>query len=675
MDNTRNKVISQQAFNARALPINQIVLAQQCVLFPLYFFIPLWIVFLNVTVALMVAWRSQQHKLAINKWIKLLITVVAIAGVLTTFQKISGREAGVALISVMYGLKILETKKTRDANILLILGFFILVAGFLFSQKPWIAFYQVIPIFAILNALVAMQSLETDKSIVPISKSVIKKLTKYLLLALPIMVVLFIFFPRLSGPIWRMPGSSTGTTGISDSMTPGDISRLNQDDEIAFRVKFEGAEPDPSQLYWRVLVLDQYDGVSWTRENARPIYDPQDPFSKTDNTLQKFVYSITLEPTKQNFLVTLDRPVKTPLMGQLLQDYVAYSRYRILDRMRYEVISAPEYKIGLDLLPEKRKEFTALTHSGNSKSKSWAVKQRQIYTNDWEYIYAILGKINQQEYFYTLNPPIMDEDMVDSFWFDHQRGFCEHYAGALVFLARAANIPARVVIGYQGGEKNPLSNYWIVRNSNAHAWTEIWIENKGWVRVDPTSAIAQHRVEQGLVSDYRSRDSLFDEFDFVELDDIGLFKQFEYWTDQFNNRWNDWILDYDDQSQRDLFKNLGWSGFSKQQMIIIMIVVVALFVLLTSIKWFHQKNRKQPLTMAYNTFLKKLERKNIAPVNSSMGPNDLKKHLSQLGVIRFQHLILLLDEYIQLRYREEAPNDSKLKSLVRRFKSVSIKKL
>ena len=159
------------------------------------------------------------------------------------------------------------------------------------------------------------------------------------------------------------------------------------------------------------------------------------------------------------------------------------------------------------------------------------------------------------------------------------------------------------------------------------------------------------------------------------MESIGLFKQFEYWTDQFNNRWNDWILDYDDQSQRDLFKNLGWSGFSKQQMIIIMIVVVALFVLLTSIKWFHQKNRKQPLTMAYNTFLKKLERKNIAPVNSSMGPNDLKKHLSQLGVIRFQHLILLLDEYKQLRYREEAPNDSKLKSLVRRFKSVSIKKL
>jgi protein-glutamine gamma-glutamyltransferase len=675
MVNLNHKVISLHTLSSRALPLNQIVLAQQCVLLPVYFFIPLWIVILNVAVSLLVVLKGKKNKNIVKKWMKLSITFIAIAGVLISFQKISGKEAGVALISVMYGLKILETKSTRDANVLLSLGFFILVAGFLFTQKPWVAFYQAVPILAILNALVAMHSLQPEKNGMLISKNVIKKLSVYLLFALPIMIVFFIFFPRLSGPIWRMPGSSSGTTGISDSMTPGDISLLNQSEEIAFRAKFEGDEPDPSQLYWRVLVLDEYDGVSWTRQGAMPIVDPKESLPQTLARLQKFNYSITLEPTKQNFLVTLDRPIKTPVHGKLLQDFVTYSRYRVLDRMRYNMESAPKLEIALDLPLNKRIEYSQLTSSGNPKSKKWAVKQRQTYNTDWEFIYAILGKINKQEYFYTLNPPIMDQDMVDSFWFDHQRGFCEHYAGALVFLARAANIPARVVVGYQGGEKNPLSNYWIVRNSNAHAWTEIWIESKGWVRVDPTSAIAQHRIELDLVSDYRSRNTLFDDFNFVELDDIGLFKQFEYWTDQFNNRWNDWILDYDDQSQKDLFKNLGWSGFSKQQMIISMIILVILFVLLTSLKWFHQKNRQKPITMAYLDFLKQLERKKIIPFNSTLGPNDLKKHLAQLGVVRYQHLIILLDEYILLQYREDSPTDSKVKLLVREFKKASIKKM
>jgi len=245
-----SKVVSQKSLFERALPIVPIVIAQQLVLLPLYFFIPFWILLLNITIALVIIWQDRKNKIWITRRVKIVITLVAIVGVFISFQSFSGRNAGVALISVMYGLKILETNKTRDANLLLSLGFFMLVSGFLFSQKPWIAFYQLIPVVAILNALVSIHSLDSQKNNQVSLKNITKNLSKYFLFALPIMLVFFVFFPRLSGPIWRMPGSSSGTTGISDSMSPGDISSLKFNDEIAFRVEFEGDEPNPMQLYW-----------------------------------------------------------------------------------------------------------------------------------------------------------------------------------------------------------------------------------------------------------------------------------------------------------------------------------------------------------------------------------------------------------------------------------------
>lgn len=674
-------LFAQAAVQKRKLPLLPIVFAQQCVLFPLYFFIPFWISLISIGCAIIVIWNYYYQSFKISRWFKLTITFVAVAGVLLTFKKLSGRDAGVALICVMYGLKILETHKPRDATILLSLGFFMLVAGFLFTQKPWIAIYQFIPVLAILNGLVAMQMLDHSQANQLSISKILKRFSKYLLLALPIMLILFVFFPRLGGPIWRMPGASSGVSGVSDNMTPGAISSLHLSDKIAFRVTFKQQPPKSSLLYWRVLVLDGFDGLTWSRIGTGVIDDPvrgsvdSEIVANIDTTqviqnLNYYEYSITLEPTRQNFLVTLDRPVKTPESGRLLEDYATYSPFRILDRTRYSVTSSPEFPLDLTLSASERQKYTALPDDSNLRSLRWAEQQRQLYNSDSEYIRALLRQINQKEYFYTLLPPIMAEDTVDSFWFDHLKGFCEHYASALVFLARAANIPARVVIGYQGGDKNPLSDYWIVRNANAHAWTEVWFEGIGWQRIDPTSAIAPSRIEERLLNGYRQRETLFNDFDFVELDDVGIFKQFEYWSDQFNNRWNDWIIDYNSQLQRQVLANWGFSKINSQQLVIIMILLVMGFVLLTSFNWFRRKQKLDPLAKAFLNLQQVLNKRNIVAFDPVMGPEKLKNCLINQKAAEYQIIISTLDEYIKLRYQLEKPQKQQVKELVKKIRQL-----
>ncbi|WP_444998236.1 transglutaminase family protein [Aliikangiella sp. IMCC44359] len=662
-----NSAISQELMQTRKLPIEAMLIAQQSVLLPLYFFVPIWIALLNTAAALLVLY-STRRSLAISRWLKVAITILAIGGVLIVFKQFTGKDAGIALITAMYGLKILEVKAVRDANLLLSFGFFMLVTAFLFSQSPIIAVYQFVPILLILNGFLILQSVDNQALFKKNFANVLKELSGYLLLAIPVMIILFIFFPRFSGPIWRMPGSSSSVSGISDSMSPGEISGLQLLDEVAFRVKFEKEMPQESDFYWRVLTLDEFDGISWTRAETRELTN-KEPIS---DDVEIYQYSITLEPTQQDYLVTLDRPVTIPKRGELKKDYTTRTRYRVVDRMRYSIESAPGLIIDQTLTDLQKRFYTQIPSSGNERSRQWAQEQRQMNESDWSYIHQLLLQINQQPYFYTLQPPIMDEDTVDSFWFDKRSGFCEHYAGALVYLARAAGIPARVVIGYQGGDKNTLTDYWIVRYANAHAWTEVWIQDKGWIRVDPTSAIASTRVEQSLLNEYRQRESLFDAFDVVELDDISWFKQFDYWADQMNSNWNEWILDYNSQRQRQLFANWGISSITNRQLIIGMLIGVFVFIGFVGVRTLRQRSILKPLARSYIKVQQKLSQKKVVDYDVSMGPQQLKQLLQTKDAIFYQPIIAVLEDYIQLQYVQQEPSLQATNRLLRRFRQLKI---
>jgi len=679
------KQISLDDYNQRKIDLLPILIAQQLVLFPLYFFIPIWITVLNLVVVLMVYFSHVKQMFTIHPLIKNAVTLLAAAGVMYFFQKLTGRDAGVALIAAMYGLKIIEIKSQRDVYVLMLLGFFLLTGGFLLNQSPWIAIYQFIPVAAILNALISIHSLSSFNSnfnadikmdtgekmqhILQTSlQSTVKQLIKYLLLAIPLMIVLFVFFPRLAGPIWKMPGGEGASTGISDSMSPGAISNLQLFDKVAFRVKFYDKTPIGSEMYWRTLVLDNFDGFTWTRETKAKEQGIQtfvesnrsDTATSEYRDLPDFYrYDMSLEQTQQQWLTFLDRPIDIPKRATLYSDYSVQIDHRLVDRTRYRAESLTKLVLNQRLLPQERQKNTRIPNDGNPRSVTWAKQQRQLYPTDRDFVLALLSKINQQEYFYTLLPPLMEEDTIDSFWFDHQKGFCEHYAGAFVFIARAAGIPARVVIGYQGAEKNPLSDYWIVRYANAHAWTEIWLENEGWVRVDPTSAIAPHRIEEQLQQDYSQRDSLFGDFGFeaVDLDDIGWMKRFEYWMDQASSGWNDWILDYNQNTQQRVFEGLGLERLTGQQIGVLMVAILAAFLTLISFRWVKDKQYLDPIQTSFQILHNKLSRFGI-DLSANKGVNELIQDIQNLNTDlpsieqnSQAQLLRVLKYYAHLRYQ------------------------
>jgi len=668
-------------FENRMLNLLPVLFAQQLILWPLYFYLPVWIGLVNSAVALIVYFGLIKGKLTIPVWLKVLVTIVAVAGVLISFQRLSGRDAGVALIAIMYGLKILEIKSRRDVYVLMLLGFFIQLSGFLFNQSPLMAAYQFIPILAILNALTSINSINSSSRLIRVSSLLnIRQLSKYLILALPLMLILFVFFPRLAGPIWKMPGGTAAGSGISDTMSPGGISSLQLFDKVAFRVKFSDRVPHGYQMYWRMLVLDHFDGLTWSRSPTKSvtILDADDHPSRTSDVVEQIIsYDISLEKTNQRWLPTLDRPVEIPAQAKLLPDYSTSVRHRITDRTRYRAESDMGLVINRYISKEEQVRHTRLPSTGNQRSLSWAVTERTNYASDREYIQALLSRINNQEYFYTLSPPIMKQDTVDSFWFDEKKGFCEHYSGAFVFMARAAGIPARVVIGYQGAEKNPLSDYWIVRYANAHAWIEVWLEGEGWLRVDPTSAIAPHRIEEDLRQDYSQRESLFGEFGFdaVDLQDISLYKQFQYWLDQANSGWNDWVLDYNQDNQRKLFEGLGFKKLSSNHMSFLMIILLAIFLMVVSFKWLKQSHEFDLIEKYFLLLNQKLLKKGIL-LGKSMTVDRLVSEIEVNSLIHEKsktEVISLLKTYNYLRYAGKSDDENTRKDFIHGVKALKIR--
>ncbi|MDQ7048241.1 MAG: DUF3488 and transglutaminase-like domain-containing protein [Enterobacterales bacterium] len=662
-----------------------IIIAQQLVLLPLYFFIPLWVVAFNLSLALLVYKSSINKTLVIPNYLKWFITLVALAGILYTFQRVTGRDAGVAFITVMYGLKIIEIKRIRDVYVLMILGFFMLLAGFLFEQSPAIAIYQVIPVTAILYALTSIHlipSIALDEKLKQNfePQAGIKKLLTYVAYALPLMAILFVFFPRMSGPIWKMLGQSQGVSGISETMSPGAISSLQLFETVAFRVKFDGKAPSEEQMYWRTLTLDHFDGFTWSRsksQSAKRLH--QNDVQQTGETNSAtYKYDISLERTRQKWLTFLDRPHRWPDRSVLFGDFSIQTDHRILKRTRYHGVSEVGKRVGLQLSAKERASFIALPTDSNQRSLRWAKQQRQLFKNDQDYIFGLLRKIHNQEFYYTLTPPIMERNTVDSFWFDHQKGFCEHYAGSLVFMARAANIPARVVIGYQGGDANPVADYWIVRYANAHAWTEIWFEGRGWIRLDPTAAIAASRVEEQLRMDYSQRQGLFGDFGFesIDLDDLGWIKHMQYWIDELNTGWNDWILDYNRDSQQSLFKSLGLDQFKQSQISLMMIFAVGLILSFISYRWMHNKKRLLPMEKSFALLLSKTNKWQLSFHNNE-GISQLIVRVKEIPKSKIddqtqKQLIELLLEYECLSYSQTKLSNEQQKSFHKKVKQFKI---
>ena len=487
-----------QVSPAQQLPRNALVwimLAQLTLVLPHWQRLPPWVLALFAVTAL---WRYQVYAGRWSYpgfWVKAALTLAGFTGVYLHYGSLLGLEPTVALLLTAFALKLLELAGRKDAYIVLFLGYFVCVTQFLFSQEFLVVLYTLLPILLVTTALLALHE-HDQHSFNPAS---IRRAGLMLLQAFPLMVVLFFLFPRI-GPLWHVPlKSHAAQTGVSDFMKPGDISSLSQSDAVAFRVQFEGDIPPRQSLYWRGLVLSALDDGAWRTLGYRDIPPKWRRPPALDTSGPSTSYSIIMEPTQQRWLYGLRRA--EPLERKIVAsgDYRLFSPVELQDQYQYRVTSWTDAPLDQEISPWRRKVELELPEDDNPRTRQQASQLRQVAASDADYIESVLKMFNQQPFVYTLQPPLLrSADVMDEFLFETRRGFCEHYAYAFVVMMRAGGIPARVVAGYQGGEINPINRTVIVHQFDAHAWAEVWLPQRGWMRMDPTAAVSPDRIEWGL---------------------------------------------------------------------------------------------------------------------------------------------------------------------------------
>ena len=486
-------------------------------------------------------------------WVKAVFVVAAVIGVTASGASAFSVETASSLLIVSFALKLVEMKTRRDAYVVIFLSYFVIATEFLFSQSLVIALYEVGAAVLVTAAMIGLNQLRTN--VRPVAS--IRLAGALLSQALPLTLVLFVFFPRVA-PLWSVPVPSATTTGISDRVTPGDIADLSQSDEIAFRAVFADAAPPPNDLYWRGVVYDRFDGDTWTQSEPG-VRLPADRIVPPEQRGAGLSYTLLQEATFATFLFGVATPVPENSEIELRESYTMQSETPLMSLLRYDVTSYPDFVRGAALTEDSGAIQRALQlgEANNPRAREWAVRELQRAGSVNAYVEHVLSEV-ASKYTYTLKPPILSTaDTIDEFWFDTKTGFCAHFAGSFVYLMRAAGIPARMVGGYQGGELNPLTGHIVVRQYDAHAWAEIWQKGVGWRRVDPTFAVAPERIRVGLSAALSADDrSSLSALTNARLNGFDSYNQLLYLFDSLEHRWNMWVVGYDTNAQLDYLTEL-----------------------------------------------------------------------------------------------------------------------
>ncbi len=593
-----------------------------------------------------------------GRWVRALIALGITAGVVLGYATITGLDGGTALLALMSALKLLETRAPRDHTVLIFIGWFLCLAAFLYAQIIATVLW-VLPTVWLLAAALLQVSRQGQGG--PALRP-FRTTGAMLLKAAPIALVLFLFFPRLAGNFWGAPSAERALSGLTDEMSPGDISDLTLNDVVAFRVRFNGNPPPPPLRYWRGPVLAEFDGYTWSRGDAQFYFLP--PVRHLGAPVD---YTVTLEPTGQQMIFVLDM-VQSWTRGIATQswDYQLRTRSPVHSVLQYQARSYPRYRAGSELSPALRNRNLQLPPGRNGRTLALAERMRRTAADEAAYVQAVLGMFRTQDFYYTLTPPGLERDSVDDFLFNTRQGFCGHYASAFTTLMRAAGIPARVVGGYQGGDWNPLGGYLIVRQSHAHAWSEIWLAESGWTRVDPTAAIAPERIERGIEAAFPGE----------ELLPGGLGRDFEFWWqagmiwDNVNARWNDWVVHFNRMRQEELLLELGfddpdWEDFATVLGIGLVATMALLFAFLA---WEFRPQRTDPATASYRRFARRLARHGI-DLATGEAPRDFAQRIRRLRPDLGTASLAITELYLRLRYLPApARGDLRLlRGLVARF--------
>lgn len=496
----------------------------------------------------------------------ILLLLLSISGAVAI--ALSGQQLGllvsmIHLVCFAYIMKTLEMNRRRDFYQVILLGVFLLSCSLIFKQN--LLFSSLIFILLIFNFVVLFLYFSRATS----SIQAYKKVSLLLLQSIPLALVLFFIFPRLS-PFWQVPLAKSAKTGLSDHVQPGDIAKLAQSDELAFRVTFENGAPLPSTMYWRALTMEHFDGKKWAID--QPKNNKGIPVRNTSRKIDRqfsrnlslslqgpsYQYQVIAEPSFQTWLFALDiAQVNTSSVMQLA-DYSLIYHKPITNNVSYQVNSFWQSPMQLDINNSLLESNLHFPNDANPRLQREALKLREIHSDDRALINDVLSRFRQQQYFYTLQPPRLINNSLDQFYFDTKAGFCEHYASSFAFLMRAAKIPARLVTGYLGAEYNPQGGYYSVFQYDAHAWTEVWLKGEGWVRIDPTAAVSPDRVEQGMTRSFRESYSLNANgfFSGKYLREFPLINFISMQLQAIDYQWTKWIIGYSIDKQLNLFSRL-----------------------------------------------------------------------------------------------------------------------
>jgi transglutaminase-like putative cysteine protease len=508
---------------------------------------PAWVTLLLLAVG---AWRwtaSQRGWPLVPRGLRLLAVAVSALGIFGTYQTLNGIEAGTSFLVLMAAAKLLETRAARDLTVLLFIAWFLLYAALLREQSlpyvPWLLGSAFLTAVALMRVHASSAQAST--------RHILRRTAVLLLQAAPLAVAMFLLFPRLPGPFWGVDSRAEARTGLDDEMTPGDVSDLSASGEVAFRVRFFGATPPPEQRYWRGPVLHEFDGRSWRRPRAQSF--PQPTVSFRGPPIR---YQVTLQPHARRWVLALDLPSQwEPREVTQSYDLTLLSVRPLNNVAAFELTSHTDFTAAAQLSEAMRRKDLDLPRDGtNARAVALGRELAARHAGDPGAIVAgMLRRFREQPFEYTMQPPRLADNAVDEFLFSTRKGFCEHYASAFTVVMRAAGVPARVVTGYQGGEFNPIGGYLIVRQSDAHAWSEVWMTGRGWVRVDPTAAVAPERIQGGLIDAVAASEPVPGRL----RDASEVWLQVEMGWDAVNDFWNQRIVRFDARSQFDLLDRLG----------------------------------------------------------------------------------------------------------------------
>ncbi len=621
--------------------------------------LPLWLTAVaaaSVAVRLFLAARGLA---APSRPVKLGIAAASIAILFLQLRTFNGLSAGTALLSLVAGLKFLETRTRRDLYAVALIVYFLCLAALLRSESFWLLLY-LLGVAWLTAATLLRLALSTPRHGWPVDLRYVGRISAQ---ALPVAVVLWLFFPRFDAPLWQLPSErGNAQSGLSDSMSPGDIVDLALSDEIAFRVRFDGAPPPVAERYWRGPVLHETDGHTW--RNLGPTAESAATLTPTGPA---YSYTLSLEPHPFNWLFALDWPDRWSVPdGHLNADDTLVQGAPVSRPLDVSASSHTHVFTAEPLSATARRRDTQLPSNRNPRTIALAAELRRSHPDDLEFAQKVLELFHREAFFYTLSPPPLGANSVDDFLFDTRRGFCGHYASAFATLMRAAGIPARIVTGYHGGTYNPYAGYWILRQSNAHAWDEIWVAGRGWLRVDPTAAIAPARVEAGLDGALAA-----------EPLGLGIRARVPWITDlrlrldAFGQLWRQRFLRFNQAAQLSLIERLGIDEPDAEKIALVMAagLVLAFAWLVWQLRREQRTEPTDPAVVAYRRLCRRL-----AAIGLARRPHEgAEGYARRIGRSRpdlAAAVEALCGSYSRLRYAKSSPEQgAELEAFVARARA------